>query len=153
MIPRNLAMAVISNCSLDLIDTIARRPELSLFSEMLRASAVNEILAEGGAFTIFAPTNRAFDKLPLGRVRAMLYELDRTAVKNLILFHIIPGTLIVAKTPRPSATIAINPLAASDFPIHLGTPQIGERNIHASNGIIHVIGTVLAPAGGLALLE
>jgi len=60
---------------LNLIDTIAKYAELTLFSQILAASGIDEIFAGSGEFTVFAPTNRAFERLPQRRLLARACDL------------------------------------------------------------------------------
>ena len=131
--------------SLNLIDTIAMHPELAIFSQMMMGSGIDNIFAEGGDFTIFAPTDRAFRRLPPRRLLALLYQHDRTDVKNLVLFHITPGRLMAEELRESDESFPGKYLIVANPPMYIGEPKIRERNIEAANGVIHEIGNVLSP--------
>lgn len=129
--------------ALNLVDTVAAHPRLSTFSEMLAASGIEEIFVDGGDFTIFAPNNDAFLRLDPRRLLALLYDADRTNVRNLVLFHVCMGKIEVGDAGAPLHTGLV-----SSWPQFGGAvePEARERNIQATNGVIHEIGTVLTPA-------
>ena len=126
------------NTPLNLIDMVATQPELSTFSRILAASGIAEIFTGGGDFTIFAPNNNAFRRLDPRRLRALLYDRDRTQVRTLVLIHVCMGRMEVC-----SKATVIEPLSTSEV---FQEPDIRKRNIVAANGLIHEIGTVLTPA-------
>jgi uncharacterized surface protein with fasciclin (FAS1) repeats len=138
---------------LNLIDTIAKQPGLAIFSQMLMASGIDDIFAQGGDFTIFAPTDRAFNKLPPRRLLALLYQHNRTDVKNLVLFHITPGRLMAEEPRRFGEVFPGKYLIVAELPVYIGEPKIRVRNIQATNGVVHEIGNVLSPACHLALVH
>lgn len=126
--------------TMNLIDTIAAHSELSTFSELLAASGIEELFGFGGEFTVFAPNNDAFRKLDPRRLMALLYDSDKTNVRNLVLFHVCMGKMEVVAESAPT-TVDYGTTSAADS--ESGTRK---RNIGATNGIIHEIGTVLTPA-------
>ena len=132
------------NAALNLIDTVAAQPQLSTFSQILTASGIAEIFIGGGEFTIFAPNDDAFRKLDPSRLLALLQDPDRTHVRTLVLMHVCMGRMEVGTSAAPIDEAA---------PVHLSStcdtfeqPDIRKRNIVATNGLIHEIGTVLTPA-------
>ncbi|HMQ05379.1 MAG TPA: fasciclin domain-containing protein [Pyrinomonadaceae bacterium] len=129
--------------ALNLIDTVAAHPQLSTFSQLLAASGIEEIFADGGDFTIFAPNNDAFRSFDPRRLLALLYDADRTNVRNLILFHVCMGRMEVGGAGAAIITAFIRGWQQSGGE---ADPEARQRNIQATNGVIHEIGTVLTPA-------
>ncbi len=129
--------------ALNLIDTVAANPQLSTFSQMLAASGIEEIFADGGEFTIFAPNDDAFRRIDPKRLLDLLYDADRTSVRNLVLFHVCMGRMEVGDAGTPMDTSLISDWAQSGI---ANDPEARKRNIQATNGVIHEIGTVLTPA-------
>jgi uncharacterized surface protein with fasciclin (FAS1) repeats len=128
--------------ALDLIDAVAAHPQLSTFSQMLAVSGIEEIFADGGEFTIFAPNNDAFRRLDPRRLMRLLNDADRTNVRNLVLFHVCMGRMEVGNVGIPTNTGLISGWPRSERSID---PEARKRNIQATNGVIHEIGTVLTP--------
>jgi uncharacterized surface protein with fasciclin (FAS1) repeats len=121
------------------------------FNTLLKAATeagLAETLSNGGPFTVFAPTDAAFAKLPAGTLDSLL--ADKAQLRAVLLYHVLPGRVtsdqitqrIHAKTAqgavldvRPShGTVAVGPNA-----------MVTAADIHASNGVIHVIDSVLIP--------
>ena len=129
--------------ALNLIDTVAAHPQLSTFSQMLAASGIGEIFADGGEFTIFAPNDDAFRRIDPIRLLALLHDVDRTNLRNLVLFHVCMGRMEVGDTGTPPDTGFTGGLPQSGI---VTEQDARKRNIQATNGVIHEIGTVLTPA-------
>ena len=129
--------------ALNLIETVAEYPQLSTFSQLLAASGIEAIFADGGDFTIFAPNNAAFRRLDPRRLLALLYDADRTNVRNLVLFHVCMGRMEVVEAGGTLAPALIGSWRQSGVGVE---PETRQRNIKATNGLIHEIGTVLTPA-------
>ncbi len=112
----------------------------------LQATGLDETLTTEGPFTVFAPTNDAFDKLPAGTVEALLE--DPEALAEILLYHVVPGELLATDvlasselTTAQGALISVQPeaLTLND------SVGIVATDIGASNGVIHIIDMVLLP--------
>src|SRR4051794_30590891 len=75
---------------LNLIETIAKDDKFSVFSRILGTSGANEIFSTGGDFTVFAPTNDAFGKIPDKQMNALLNEEKQIKLKALLSYHVLP---------------------------------------------------------------
>ena len=135
--------------------TIAARamntPELSMLVEALKKAGLAEAMMGDGPYTVFAPTNEAFDD-------ADAEDMDAEELKNILLYHVVEGEYeagdlndgMMLKTMN-GKEIGIN-RSATD-PAMLTVQQVGivSADIEASNGVIHVINAVLLPGGDLPL--
>jgi len=134
----------------NLIDTIAENDIFSAFARMLRTSKANELLSGEGSFTVFAPTNDAFGKIPDAQMNAWLSETDQIRLKTVLSYHIVPGKLFAANLPGIGAANAVTgqEITFTDLGgIKVNASGMLGRNIEASNGIVHGLDTVLtAPA-------
>src|SRR3954467_3414395 len=83
----------------NLIDTIAENDIFSAFARMLRTSKAIEILSGAGTFTVCAPTNDAFGKIPDAQMNGWLSETDQIRLKTLLSYPIVPGKLFAANLP------------------------------------------------------
>jgi uncharacterized surface protein with fasciclin (FAS1) repeats len=115
----------------------------------VNAAGLGEILMGKGPFTVFAPTDAAFAKLPAGTVEALL--ADREKLTKILTYHVIPGKVtsgdIVAAGGASAATVNGQQLSVvlRDGKVYVGNAQVIAADVGASNGVIHVIDTVLLP--------
>ena len=116
----------------------------TLLAALEAADLVGTLSGQGkGPFTVFAPTDAAFSKLPPGTVEALLK--DPVALKNVLLYHVAPGDLRAADVlSRTSLTMA-NGQTATISGAKINDANITATDIAARNGVIHVIDTVLIP--------
>lgn len=114
----------------------------------LQAADLVETLAGPGPFTVFAPTDDAFAKLPAGTVEALLGDIP--ALTDILLYHVIAGSVMAADvvTLDTAATVQGQSVAVSveGDTVLINESQVVTADIEASNGTIHVIDTVLIPA-------
>jgi uncharacterized surface protein with fasciclin (FAS1) repeats len=133
---------------LNLIETIAKDTKFSTFSRLLESSGAKDFINATGEFTVFAPTNDAFTKLPEARMLELMNEPGQPQLKNLLAFHILPVKLMSANVAaKVSAKSVFGPeLNFTDINgIRVNGSAIQARNIEATNGVVHAIETVLAP--------
>jgi uncharacterized surface protein with fasciclin (FAS1) repeats len=131
---------------LDLIETIAKNDTFSTFSRLMGTSNANEAFSKGGDFTVFAPTNDAFGKIPDKQMNGLLNEPGQTSLKRLLSYHIVPGKLFAsnlsAKLSTP--TITGTEIRISDsHGLKINDSGVQARNIEAKNGVVHALDTVL----------
>ena len=131
---------------LDLIETIAKEDKFSTFSRLLGTSGASVVFSGDGPFTVFAPTNDAFGKVPDARMNELLQEPDQRKLKALLSYHILQGKVMAgslgAMPLRKSVTG--QEVAFSDLKgLKVNGAGIQARNIEATNGVIHQIDTVL----------
>lgn len=112
----------------------------------VKEAGLAETLTSSGPFTVFAPTDEAFSKLPEGTLEQLLK--DKEALKSILLYHVVPGTLqakdVLAKTNLTSAEGSLIQVSTQDEARVNGT-KILKTDIKADNGIIHVIDEVILP--------
>ncbi|MBI1293187.1 fasciclin domain-containing protein, partial [bacterium] len=112
-----------------------------------KAAGLAETLSTGGPITLFAPTDEAFKKLPEGTVESLLANPDK--LKQILLYHVVDGAvrsgdvvkLDSAKTLQ-GATVTVK---SADGKVHINNATVTKADIECSNGVIHVIDTVLLP--------
>src|SRR6478672_7955061 len=134
------------NDKLDLIETIAGNDTFSVFSRLMGSSHANDVFSSGGDFTVFAPTNDAFGKIPEKQMNALLNEPEQTSLKKLLSYHIVPGKLFAvnlsSKLSTPTITGAEVRISDSHG-LKINDSGVQARNIEASNGVVHALDTVL----------
>jgi uncharacterized surface protein with fasciclin (FAS1) repeats len=130
-----------------LLERCASIPRLQAFSSAIGTAGLADLLRGDGPITIFAPTDRAFDKIPLDERTALLANSVRLA--ELLRHHVVNGRV---KAPRQTKPRSVTPefgdeltLTASPDGFHVDEARIVKTNIRATNGVIHAIDTVLDP--------
>jgi len=116
----------------------------------LKAAGLVETLSGEGPFTVFAPTDDAFAKLPAGTVESLLKPENLEKLKNILLYHVVSGKVMAANvvglTSAPTVFGQDIKITVKDGKVYLNdTVQVIITDIEASNGVIHVIDAVLLP--------
>ena len=145
------AIALVSACAslqkpVSLAETIAKTPELSALNALVKAAGLTETLQGPGPFTVFAPSDAAFKALKAGTLESL--SKNPAAVKDILLFHTVSGA-VVSKDVKNSNAKAVNgdalALAKSGDFVTVENGFVIKADVMASNGVIHVIDTVLTP--------
>jgi uncharacterized surface protein with fasciclin (FAS1) repeats len=116
----------------------------------VKAAGLAETLQGPGPFTVFAPTDAAFAKLPAGTVEALLG--DKTKLASILTYHVLSGKVMAADIVKTNGamptTVNGKPLdiVLRDGKVFVNGAQVVTADIKASNGVIHVIDTVLLPS-------
>ena len=136
-----------------IVDIAAGDDRFETLVAAVTAAGLVDTLAGEGEFTVFAPTDDAFAKLPAGTVEALLNDIP--ALTNILLYHVAPGEFTAADVVALDqiGTVQGSPISieVTDAGVFLnGNAQIIITDIQASNGVIHVIDTVLLPPSGEA---
>ena len=114
----------------------------------VKAAGLVETLNGKGPFTVFAPTDEAFAKLPAGTVENLLKPENKEKLVAVLTYHVLPGKLMAADVTTTHAktvngkTLAIK---VDDGKVTVGRANVVKTDIAASNGVIHVIDAVLIP--------
>lgn len=130
-----------------LLEMCGATPRLQAFTSAIDAAGLAGLLEGDGPLTIFAPTDRAFEKIPGDELAELLGDKERLA--DLIRHHVVTGRV---KAPRATKPRSVTPqfgneltLTASTGAFHVDEARIVKTNIRAHNGVIHAIDTVLDP--------
>ncbi len=130
---------------LDLIGRAAEMEKLNTFLTALDAAGLKEALRDSGPITVFAPTNAAFGKLPEETLTALLKPENRLKLTAVLLNHVAPGRLILGQ--RQVQTLKGSPVKVrTEGSFRLDEAKVLTPDVEASNGIVHVIDSVLVPA-------
>ena len=127
-------------------DTIAKTPSLSTLSGLIAQAGLGETLNGSGPFTVFAPNDEAFKALPAKTMDELAHNPAK--LKEVLSYHVINGKSLAADIKNSKATSlngAVLELSkAGDF-VTVESGAVGSADILASNGVVHVIDTVLIP--------
>ncbi len=131
----------------DIVDTAVAAGSFKTLAAALQAAGLIETLKGAGPFTVFAPTDEAFAKLPAGTVEALLK--DKEKLTKILLYHVVSGKVMAkdvvklksAKTVQGSAV----KISALNGKVMVDNAHVITADVAASNGVIHVIDTVILP--------
>jgi uncharacterized surface protein with fasciclin (FAS1) repeats len=111
------------------------------------AAGLVETLKGPGPFTVFAPTDAAFRKLPTGAMDALLADPER--LRAVLLYHVVPGRVTAAQVTGMTSANTVNGAAvrvrSQGGSVMINNATVAQADVAASNGVIHVIDTVLMP--------
>ena len=131
----------------DIVDTAVAAGSFNTLVKAVQAAGLVDTLKGEGPFTVFAPTDEAFAKLPEGTLEALLADKDKLTA--ILTYHVVPGKVMAKDVVNISEATTVN---GSDIAIKVkdGNVQINEAtvvaaDVDASNGVIHVIDTVILP--------
>lgn len=114
----------------------------------VKAADLAETLSGEGPFTVFAPTNEAFEKLPEGTVDELLKPENKEKLQNILKFHVVPGKIMAADVSTMAADTAAGEkvgVVVEDGVVTYGGQKVIKTDIVASNGVIHWIDGVAMP--------
>ena len=145
-----LVLALTSMASAaDIVDTAAAAGQFKTLVAAVKAAGLVDTLKGPGPFTVFAPTDAAFAKLPAGTVESLLKPENKARLQSILTYHVIPGKVMSrelvkldsAKTVE-GGSIAVHTMNGG---VMVDKAHVTTADITASNGVIHVIDTVLLP--------
>jgi uncharacterized surface protein with fasciclin (FAS1) repeats len=138
----------------DIVAVAANAGQFNTLIAAVKAAGLVETLQSAGPFTVFAPTDAAFAKLPKGTVEALLK--DKEKLTAILTYHVVPGKVTAADIIRSGgaepATVNGAPVSITirDGLVYVDAAQVTTADIQASNGVIHVIDSVIIPAPAAA---
>ncbi len=138
--------------SKSLTATLAAEPRFSILVAAVKAAGLAETLSGASKFTVFAPSNKAFEALPAGTVESLLKPENKEKLKSILLYHVAAGSLkagdVLAKSSIPTAqgkSVMIDAMK-----VKINGAGIIKTDVLASNGVIHEIDAVLLPPSDVA---
>lgn len=135
-----------SRAKVDIVDTAVSTGSFKTLAAALQAAGLVETLKGAGPFTVFAPTDAAFTKLPAGTVEALLKDIPK--LKAILTYHVVAGKVEAKDVVKLAKATTVN---GQDLAIGTGEgvtingSKVVKADVQASNGVIHVIDTVLIP--------
>jgi uncharacterized surface protein with fasciclin (FAS1) repeats len=130
----------------NVVDTAAAAGNLSSFAACVETAGLTAALAAKGPFTVFAPTDEAFRKLPAGAYDALLK--DSAKLKAVLQYHVVPGYLLSRDVkPGEAMTLQGSTLTAvvSTADLRINGARVTQSDIAATNGVVHIIDAVILP--------
>ena len=138
-----------SKMSMDIVDTAVAAGDFTTLATALKAAGLVETLKGEGPFTVFAPTDEAFGKLPPGTLEGLLKDKEKLAA--VLTYHVVPGNVTSREVVELRSAKTVNGQRIKISSMHgnvmVDNAKVTKVDIAASNGVIHVIDTVIMPKG------
>lgn len=133
-----------------IVDIAASNSDFSTLVAAVKAAGLAETLSGKGPFTVFAPTNAAFAKLPEGTLQSLLKAENKDQLVSILTYHVVPGKVKAADVVKISEAKTVQGQVVSvktaGGKVSLnGSSNVVKTDIEASNGVIHVIDSVILP--------
>jgi len=131
----------------DIVDTAVSAGSFTTLVAAVKAAGLVETLKGAGPFTVFAPTDEAFAKLPAGTVEGLLKDLPK--LKKILTYHVVSGKVMAADVVKLKSAKTVEgsevKIDASNG-VKVNDAKVITPDVAADNGVIHIIDTVLLPA-------
>lgn len=135
--------------SKDIVDTAVETGQFNTLAAALDAAGLVDTLKGKGPYTVFAPTDEAFARLPAGTVENLLKPENRDQLQAVLTYHVVSGRVTSGKVVQLDAAETVNGanvnIAVDQGRVKINDATVVTADVEASNGVIHVIDTVLLP--------
>ena len=133
----------------DIVDTAVAAGQFKTLAAALTAAGLVDTLKGPGPFTVFAPTDAAFAKLPAGTVDTLLKPESKAKLTAILTYHVVAGKVMAADVVKLKEAKTVNgamvAVKVDGGNVMINNAKVTTADIGASNGVIHVIDTVLLP--------
>jgi len=133
----------------DIVDTAVAAKSFTTLAKALTAADLVETLKGPGPFTVFAPTDEAFAKLPADTLNNLLKPENKAMLRRVLTYHVVAGKVMASDVVKVNSAKAVSgdtlSIKASGGSVTIDKARVVKTDIGASNGVIHVVDTVLLP--------
>lgn len=133
----------------DIVETAVAAGTFKTLAAALGAAGLVDTLKGTGPFTVFAPTDEAFAKLPAGTVETLLKPENKAKLVDILTYHVVAGSVPAEAAMKLKEATALNKktitLEVKESALYLNKSKVTAADVNCSNGVIHVIDTVLMP--------
>jgi uncharacterized surface protein with fasciclin (FAS1) repeats len=133
----------------DIVDTAVGAGQFKTLATALKAAGLVETLKRPGPFTVFAPTDEAFAKLPAGTVENLLKPENKAKLTAILTYHVVPGAVNAEQVTKLNEAKTVNgamvKVSTEAGKVMINGATVVKADIVASNGVIHVIDKVILP--------
>ena len=133
----------------DIVDTAAGAGQFKTLAAALQAAGLVDTLKGPGPFTVFAPTDAAFAKLPAGTVESLLKPENKAKLTAILTYHVVPGAVKAEQVTKLDEAKTVNgamvKVSTDHGKVMINNANVVKADIPASNGVIHVIDKVILP--------
>jgi uncharacterized surface protein with fasciclin (FAS1) repeats len=135
--------------SKDIVDTAVAAGSFKTLATALHAAGLVDTLKGKGPFTVFAPTDEAFAKLPAGTVEDLLKPENKEKLVAILTYHVVPGKVTAAQVTKMDSAKTVNgqslAISVNGGTVMVDKAKVVKTDILCSNGVIHVIDSVVLP--------
>ena len=136
-----------SSMKMDIVETAVKADNFNTLVKAVKAAGLVETLQGDGPFTVLAPTDEAFAKIPEDKLNALL--ADKEALQKVLTYHVLPGKAMAADVVGMSSAKTVQgqsvAISTVDDKVMVDNANVVKTDIKTSNGVIHVIDTVILP--------
>jgi uncharacterized surface protein with fasciclin (FAS1) repeats len=133
----------------DIVDTAVAAGSFNTLAAALTAAGLVDTLKGDGPFTVFAPTDEAFAKLPAETLESLLKPENKQQLTDILTYHVVAGKVKAKKVVKMDSIETIEgsdiAIRVEDGTVYVDNAKVVKTDVYASNGVIHVIDTVLIP--------
>lgn len=135
--------------SKDIVDTAVAAGSFTTLAKALQAAGLVDTLKGKGPFTVFAPTDEAFAKLPAGTLEDLLKPENKQKLTQILTYHVVPGKVTALDVAKMKSAKTVNgksiTIAQSGGSVMVDNAKVVKTDVMASNGVVHVIDSVILP--------
>jgi uncharacterized surface protein with fasciclin (FAS1) repeats len=131
------------------VEALAADARFTTLVTAVKAAGLADVLSGDGPFTVFAPTNDAFAKLPAGTVESLVLPENKEKLVAILTYHVVPAKVMAADVKTMKATTVQGTdasIVVADGAVKIDSALVTETDIAAGNGVVHVIDSVIIPA-------
>lgn len=132
-----------------IVDLAVATPDLSTLVTAVQAASLAETLSGNGPYTVFAPTNSAFASLPAGTLDSLLLPENKQQLTDILTYHVVNGEVMSSQLSDGQVIETLNgqklTVSINNGVVKIGNATVTTPDVDASNGVVHVIDTVLLP--------
>ena len=143
------SVAVADKPEKDLVDTAVGAGQFKTLAAALKAAGLVDTLKGKGPFTVFAPTDKAFEKLPAGTVENLLKPENKEKLIKVLTYHVVAGEVKAADVVKLKSAKTVNEkevtVHVADGKVMINKSHVTQADVMATNGVIHIIDEVLLP--------
>jgi len=148
-LPLAITPASAGGANKDIVDTAVGADQFNTLVAAVKAAGLVDTLKGKGPFTVFAPTDAAFKKLPAGTVEGLLKPENKTKLAAILAYHVVPGMVMskdIAGKKLQAATVQGQKISIDATKgVTVDGANVVKADIETSNGVIHVIDAVILP--------
>jgi uncharacterized surface protein with fasciclin (FAS1) repeats len=135
----------------DVVDTAIAAGSFKTLAKALDAAGLVTTLKGAGPFTVFAPTDEAFAKLPNGTLETLLKPENKEKLRRILTYHVVSGKVMASDVVKLQSAKAVSgdtiTVKVRNDVVHVDNATVTKADVTASNGVIHVIDAVILPKG------